>query len=152
MAEDDPSKKKTQEEEAAEAFKEAIEEELGEEGEESSRGVKLGDAIKKVVTAGVGAAFMTEESVRAYVSELRLPRDAVNMLIQSATKSKEELTNRIGNEMSKVISRIDFVKEASRFVEEHKFKINAEVEVIKRDVPPSRTNPPPADEDSPETE
>ena len=47
--------------------------------------------------------------------------------------------NRVGNEIVKVISKIDFVKEASRFVEEHKFKISAEVEVLKKEHPPTTT-------------
>ncbi len=101
------------------------------DGDESS-GLKLGEAIRKVITVGVGAAFMTEESVRSYLSELKLPKDVLNLLLQSAAKSKEELVSRVGNEIVKMVNKIDFVKEASRFVEEHKFKISAEVEVIKR--------------------
>ena len=100
---------------------------------EDASGLKLSDALKKVITAGIGAAFMTEESIRNYLSELKLPKDVLNLLLQSAAKSKEELTTKVGNEIIKIVNRIDFVKEASRFVEEHKFKIKAEVEVVKKD-------------------
>jgi hypothetical protein len=92
----------------------------GQEPDEAAAGLKLSDALKKLITAGIGAAFMTEESIRNYVSELKLP--------------KEELMHKVGNEIIKVVNRIDFVKEASRFVEEHKFKIKAEVEVVKKDL------------------
>jgi hypothetical protein len=51
-------------------------------------------------------------------------------LLQGAARSKEELMNRVSREVISIISKIDFVKEASRFVEEHKFRIVAEVEVI----------------------
>lgn len=97
------------------------------------RGAPLSDTIKKILTTGLSAAFMTEESIRSFVSDLKLPKETLNILLQGATKSKEELMNRVGNEIVKVISKIDFVKEASRFVEEHKFKISAEVEVLKKD-------------------
>lgn len=100
---------------------------------EEGAGLRLGDALKKLVTTGLGAAFMTEESIRNYLSDLKLPKEVVNTVLQSAAKSKEELMSRVGNEIIKVVQKIDFVKEASRFVEEHKFKISAEVEVIKRD-------------------
>lgn len=103
-----------------------------EESEEGST-LKIGDALKKILTAGIGAAFMTEESVRTYLSEIKLPKEVLNLLLQSAAKSKEELMTRVGNEVIKILSKIDFVKEASRFVEEHKFKISAEVEVVKKD-------------------
>lgn len=93
----------------------------------------LGDTVKKVFTAGVSAAFMTEESLRAYVSELKLPKEALNLLLQSANKSKEELTQRVTKEVVGIIQKIDFVKEASKFAETHKFKITAEIDIIKKD-------------------
>lgn len=93
----------------------------------------LGDTVKKVFTAGVSAAFMTEESLRAYVSELKLPKEALNLLIQGANKSKEEVTQRVTKEILGIIQKIDFVKEASKFAETHKFKITAEIDIIKKD-------------------
>jgi len=91
------------------------------------------DLIKKLISAGVGAAFMTEESVRSYLGELKLPKDVIGTMLQGAQKSKEELMDRVGNEIIKIVQKIDFVKEASRFVEEHKFRITAEVDVVKKD-------------------
>jgi len=89
------------------------------------------EMIKKVMSVGLGAAFMTEESIRTYLGEM--PKEVVSNMIQNANKSKEELLNRVGAEVIRLIQKIDFVKEASRFVEEHKFKISAEVEVVKKD-------------------
>lgn len=99
----------------------------------ASSGLSMSDAIRKIVTTGVSAAFMTEEAIRSRVSELKLPKETLNMLLQGATKSKDQLMNRVTDEVVTIINKIDFVKEASRFVEEHKFKITAEVEVIKKD-------------------
>lgn len=99
---------------------------------ETQEGLNLGEGLKRLVTAGIGAAFMTEESIRGYLGELKLPKEVLNIVLQSAAKSKDDLVNRISNETIKMISKIDFVKEASRFVEEHKFKISAEVEVLKK--------------------
>ncbi|MFV8250413.1 hypothetical protein [Bdellovibrio bacteriovorus] len=98
----------------------------------------LGDTVKKVFTAGVSAAFMTEENLRAYVSELKLPKEALNLLIQGAQKSKDEVTQRVTKEIVGIIQKIDFVKEASKFAETHKFKITAEIDVIKKDTPSSK--------------
>lgn len=99
---------------------------------EESTGLKIGDTLRKVITAGLGAAFMTEESIRSHLSDLKLPKEALNLVLQSAAKSKEDLMNRVGNEVIKIVGKIDFVKEASRFLEDHKFKISAEVEVLKK--------------------
>jgi hypothetical protein len=93
---------------------------------------KIGDIIKRVMSVGLGAAFMTEESIRSALGDIKLPKEVLTTILQGASRSKEEFLNRIGNETIKLISKIDFVKEASRFVEEHKFHINAEIEVVKK--------------------
>jgi len=93
---------------------------------------KFSEALKKVFTAGVSAAFMTEESVRAYLGDLKLPKEILNVMLQGATKTKEEIAQRVTNEMVSVLKKINFIKEFSRFAEEHKFKISAEVEILKR--------------------
>lgn len=99
----------------------------------SDDGQKGFDIFKKLISAGIGAAFMTEENVRNYLGELKLPKDVIGLLLQGAQKSKDELMNRVGNEVIKIIQRIDFVTEASRFVEEHKFRITAEIDVVRKE-------------------
>ncbi len=93
---------------------------------------KWGEMLKKVMSVGLGAAFMTEESVRSALSGMNLPKEVLTSILQGANRSKEEFLNKVGNETIKLLSKIDFVKEASRFVEEHKFRINAEIEVVKK--------------------
>lgn len=91
------------------------------------------DILKKVITTGIGAAFMTEESIRHALGEVKLPKEVLTSLLQGAQKSKDDLMNRVGDEILKMVKKIDFVQEASKFVENHKFKISAEIEVIKKD-------------------
>lgn len=93
---------------------------------------KWGEMLRKVMSVGLGAAFMTEESIRRAATDLKLPKEVLTTLLQGASRSKEEFLNRVGGETIKLISKIDFVKEASRFVEEHKFKIQAEIDIVKK--------------------
>lgn len=93
---------------------------------------KWGEMLRKVMSVGLGAAFMTEESVRSALGGMNLPKEVLTGILQGANRSKEEFLNKVGNETIKLLSKIDFVKEASRFVEEHKFRINAEIEVVKK--------------------
>ncbi|MNK01266.1 hypothetical protein D3C87_190630 [compost metagenome] len=103
-----------------------------EDQKKDDKGV-LGDTLKKVFTAGVSAAFMTEESIRSYLGDLKLPKEVLNVLLQSANKSKDEITQRVTKEIVGVVQKIDFVKEFSKFAETHKFKISAEIDIIKKD-------------------
>jgi hypothetical protein len=75
---------------------------------------------------------MTEESLRRFVSDMKLPKETLDLLLQGASKSKDDLMNRVTREVIGIISKIDFVKEASKFAEEHKFRVVAEIEVIKK--------------------
>ena len=102
-------------------------------GQDKREKTILGETVKKIFTAGVTAAFMTEESVRAYLAELKLPKEILGVIIQGANKSKEEITNRVSKEIIGIVQKIDFVKEASRFAETHKFKITAEIEIQKKE-------------------
>lgn len=103
-----------------------------ESSEQDSKHGVLGETVKKLFMAGLSAAFMTEEHIRSYVGELKLPKEVLNTLLQGAAKSKEELVGRLGKEFVNILKKIDFVKEASKFAEEHKFKIHAEVEVVRK--------------------
>lgn len=105
---------------------------MANDNDEKSDGL-LGDTLKKVLSTGITAAFMTEEAIRSRVSDLKLPKETLALLLSGASKGRDELMNRVSNEIIRVINKIDFVKEASRFVEEHKFRVTAEIEVMKKD-------------------
>lgn len=93
---------------------------------------KWGDVLRKVMSVGLGAAFMTEESVRSMLGGVNLPKEVLTTALQGASRSKEEFLSKLGTETMKLISKIDFVKEASRFMEDHKFRIQAEIEIVKK--------------------
>jgi hypothetical protein len=92
----------------------------------------LGESLKKVFSAGVSAAFMTEEGIRKYLADLKLPKEILEALLAGANRSKDEITNRVAKEINGIISKIDWVQELSKFAETHKFKIKAEIEVEKK--------------------
>ncbi len=95
-------------------------------------GFGLGDTLKKILTLGAGAAFMTEEGIRSYLGEVKLPKDILNGLLQGAAKSKEDLVNRVSGEILKMLKQVDFSKEIVRFARGHKVKVSAEIEFEKK--------------------
>jgi hypothetical protein len=93
----------------------------------------LSETIKKVFAAGVTAAFMTEESVRTHLGDIKIPKDILNLLLQQANRSKEELVQRVTKEILSMVNKIDLVSEFSKFAESHKFKITAEIDITRKD-------------------
>jgi hypothetical protein len=101
--------------------------------DEENKEPKLTDAIKKLLAAGMSGALLSEEVIRSYVADLKLPKEVLSMLVQGAQKSKDDISQRISKEVIAMIHKIDFVNEFSKFAETHKFRIQAEIEVIKRE-------------------
>src|ERR1700677_5276541 len=99
--------------------------------EGGASGPLLLETVKKLFSVGIGAAFMTEESIRNYLADLKLPKEVLGFILQSANKGKEELVGRVSKEIGGLLQDIDIVKEASKFAENHKFKISAEIEVVR---------------------
>lgn len=51
----------------------------------------VADLVKKVLLSGIGAVFTTEEGIRSYLGELKLPKDAAQFVLNQVTKTKEDL-------------------------------------------------------------
>ncbi len=100
------------------------------ENEEGPKGGLVFEAAKKLFTVGVSAAFMTEESIRSYLGDVKLPKDIMQLILQTAGRGKEELMNRVSKEISGIIQKTDLPKEVAKFLENHRIKITAEVEIL----------------------
>lgn len=88
---------------------------------------KLGDLFKKVLTTGVTAAFMTEESVRALLKDVPLPKDIVGGLVENAKNTKTEFVSSVKNELKSYLDKIDLSKEIDKIVQKYDFEIKATI-------------------------
>lgn len=67
----------------------------------------IADILKKIIATGAGAAFMSEEAIKSILTDLPLPKDIVNGLVQNAKSAKEEFIKGVHEEISKQLSRVD---------------------------------------------
>jgi polyhydroxyalkanoate synthesis regulator phasin len=93
---------------------------------------KLGDLVKKVLTTGVTAAFMTEESVRALLKDLPLPKDMVGSLVENAKNTKTEFVASIKTELKSYLDKIDLSKEFDKVAEKYDFEVKATISLKKK--------------------
>ena len=69
---------------------------------------KAADLVRKVLTVGVGAIFLTEESVRGLVSEFKLPKELIGGVLESAGKTKDDFLQKLSSEILATIkNRVD---------------------------------------------
>ena len=93
----------------------------------------IGDIIKKVVSVGVGAAFMTEESVKKILEDLPLPKDIITGLVQNAKGAKEDFTKSIREEIKNYLSNVDASKIATDVLDKYDVEIEAKIRFSKKE-------------------
>ncbi len=75
------------------------------------------DAFKKILASG-SATEISKELFQSAVGQVQ--------------KTKSDISEKVTQEILTLIKKIDFVKEFSQFAEDHKFKVTAEIEIIKK--------------------
>jgi hypothetical protein len=76
--------------------------------EEREDGVGSMSWAKKLMTAGVGTFFLTEEALRTLVSEFKLPKEIVSSILDGAKNVRKEFMQNVVSEMmSKVQDKVD---------------------------------------------
>lgn len=85
------------------------------------------DAMKDMASAGLATLFMTEDSIRSYLREKKLPKELVTDLMEGIGRKKSDLYTLVAQEVTKVFSKIDVSKEMTRFLEEHKISFEGKI-------------------------
>ncbi len=66
------------------------------------------DWAKKLLTLGVGAIFLTEESIRGFAQDFKLPKEVLSAILENAGKLRSDFIQNFSSElMSKVSGRFD---------------------------------------------
>lgn len=98
----------------------------------SNASSNIGDFVKKVVSTGIGAFFLTEEALKSAINEKNMPKDIVQNLLQNAKGMKDEVFGQIKNELTGYLNKIDIPKELGRILEDYDLDIQAKVKFTKR--------------------
>ncbi|MBC7419333.1 MAG: hypothetical protein H7328_01275 [Bdellovibrio sp.] len=81
----------------------------------------ISETLKKIISSG---------------SPTEISKEIINTVVGQALKAKDDVALKVTNEMISLVKKIDFVKEFSKFVENHKFKVTAEIEITKKETEP----------------
>lgn len=106
------------------------EENTGESTESGKIAGKATDLLKKAITVGLGAAFLTEESIRAIVGELKLPKELVTNLLAQAKDTRSEFIGKFSTEiLERIQSRIDPVELANEILRRNDIELTVKIRV-----------------------
>ncbi len=91
------------------------------------------DIVRRTFYAGLGAVFTTEEGIRKIASDLKLPKDMANYLIQQAAASKDELFRVVGKELRGFLESVNISGELQKLLTSLSFEIKTEIRFIPND-------------------
>lgn len=101
---------------------------------------QISEAMKKVVLTGVGTIFLTEETIRNYLGELKLPKEMWSGFLDNAARTKQEFLSAFAKEAAQVLSRVDVAAEARKFFEGHRVKVTIEIDLDKKTDKPKKSD------------
>ncbi|MFN7131874.1 MAG: hypothetical protein ACK4N5_07320 [Myxococcales bacterium] len=96
-------------------------------GEETRRLGGMQDMLRKVMVAGLGAVFMTEEGIRQTLKDLKLPKEVMGFVLGQAEKSKAELMRVISEEVRRFFESAQLRQEVIKLLSHVTIEVKAEV-------------------------
>ena len=88
------------------------------------------EIVRRAFLTGLGAVFLTEDSVRRAVTDLSLPKDAVDAVIDRLGHSKDQVVETISRELRAFLDRIDIHAEVQKLLTSLTFEIITEIRFI----------------------
>jgi hypothetical protein len=88
------------------------------------------DLIRRAVVAGAGALFMTEEGIRSFLSDLKLPKEAVQFVVNQVAKTKEDLFNVLSRELREFLESTNLADEVQRVLASTSLEISTTVRFV----------------------
>jgi len=101
-----------------------------EKEKEKDREHKISDLLKKAISVGVGAAFITEDAVKNLLQDLPLPKDILNGLLQNAKQTKKDLVYEIKQELGQYLKKIDLKKMAIEVLQHYDLEVKANISFV----------------------
>lgn len=100
----------------------------------SDLGGKASEMMRKALTLGVGAIFLSEEAIRSLLGELKLPKEFLSGTLDLAQKSRKEFLEVFAKEvLSKLSDKIDVRSAMLDLIRGHEFQFEVRVRVRERE-------------------
>lgn len=90
-------------------------------------GDALGEVIRKIALTGIGAYFVTEETIKQTLGEMKLPKEILGKILANANKGKEELVKAFAKEFKGFLQASNVPAELEKFLQQNEITIEAKV-------------------------
>jgi hypothetical protein len=90
----------------------------------------IGDLARRALMTGIGAVFMSEDALRGSLSEMKLPKEAMNYVVGQADRTKKEIVTAIARETREFLSKLEVDKVLARALVGTTIEIQTRIRVL----------------------
>ena len=102
----------------------------GEKGRgDSFAGKVLSDLARRALMTGIGAVFMSEDSLRGALSDMKLPKEAMAYVMGQADRTKNELIRTIARETRSFLNTLEIEKLIARVLAGTTLEIHTKIRI-----------------------
>jgi len=103
-------------------------------GKKEEKEGRISETVKKIISVGVGAAFMTEDAVKGVLQDLPLSKDILSGLVQNAKSTKEEFVGSLREEIRSYLKNVDASTLVDNILDRYDIEVNATFQFKKKEV------------------
>ena len=93
----------------------------------------LGDLARRALTTGIGSVFLSEESLRSQLAEMKLPKEAMAYVVSQADRTKKDIVNAIARKTREFLSRLEVDKVLARALVGTTVEIQTRIRILPKD-------------------
>lgn len=97
------------------------------QAEVEGKGGLLSEMARKVFLTGLGAIFMTEESIRSALGDMKLPKDAMGFVVDQAKKQKDDLIAAVASEFANFFAKVKVHEEIQKALSKMQIHVEAKL-------------------------
>lgn len=91
------------------------------------------DLVRRALMTGVGTVLLGQEGVRAALSDMKLPKEAMEYLVQQAERTKREVINSLARELRQFLDTLELQELIQRALVGTTFEIHTTIRIVENE-------------------
>jgi hypothetical protein len=86
------------------------------------------DILKKAVLISIGGILLTEETIRKILSDLKISKEIVSVIVLQSNRAKDEIVRILSGEFRTLFRNVNLKNEINKMLKDLKVRVQMEVD------------------------